>query len=60
MKRTNFFQFTNGPKVPLPFSDNEYENRLRDLRKIISEKKLTSASIAKTLKKDDLIKLLNT
>ena len=40
MKRTNFFQFSNGPKVPLPFSDNEYENRLRDLRKIISENNL--------------------
>ena len=40
MKRTNFFQFINGPKVPLPFSDNEYENRLRDLRKIISENNL--------------------
>ena len=40
MKRANFFQFTNGPKVPLPFSDNEYENRLRDLRKIISENNL--------------------
>ena len=40
MKRANFFEFTNGPKVPLPFSDNEYENRLRDLRKIISENNL--------------------
>ena len=40
MKRANFFEFSNGPKVPLPFSDNEYENRLRDLRKIISENNL--------------------
>ncbi len=40
MKRSNFFQFTNGPKVPLPFSDREYENRLKDLKKIISENNL--------------------
>jgi len=40
MKRSNFFQFTNGPKVPLPFSDKEYENRLKSLRKIITEKDL--------------------
>ena len=40
MKRPDFFQFTNGSKVPLPFSDKEYGNRLKGLRKIISEKKL--------------------
>jgi len=40
MKRSDFFQFTNGPKVPLPFSDKEYENRLKGLRKIIAEKNL--------------------
>ena len=40
MKRPDFFQFTNGPKIPLPFSDKEYENRLKSLRKIISEKNL--------------------
>ena len=40
MKRSNFFEFTNGPKVSLPFSDKEYENRLKGLRKIISEKNL--------------------
>jgi len=40
MKRSNFFQFTNGPKVPLPFSNKEYENRLNGLRKIISENNL--------------------
>ena len=37
MKRANFFQFTNGSKVTLPFTDNEYEHRLKSLRKIISE-----------------------
>ena len=40
MKRSNFFQFKNGNKVSLPFSDKEYENRLKSLRKIISEKNL--------------------
>ena len=40
MKRSDFFQFTNGPKIPLPFSDKEYENRLKGLRKIIAEKNL--------------------
>ena len=40
MKRSNFFKFTNGVKANLPFSDREYENRLKGLRKIISEKNL--------------------
>jgi len=40
MKRLNFFQFTNGLKVPLPFSNGEYENRLKGLRKIMAEKDL--------------------
>ena len=40
MSRSNFFQFTNGPKAILPFSDKEYENRLKGLRKTISEKNL--------------------
>ena len=40
MKRANFFQFTNGSKVTLPFTDNEYEHRLKGLRKIISENNL--------------------
>ena len=40
MKRPDFFQFTNGSKVSLPFSDNEYENRLKGLRKIIVENNL--------------------
>ena len=40
MERSDFFQFTNGPKIPLPFSDKEYENRLKGLRKIISENNL--------------------
>ena len=40
MKRSNFFQFTNGSKVPLPFSDKEYENRLKGLREIMVENNL--------------------
>jgi creatinase len=40
MKRSDYFQFTNGSKVPLPFSDKEYENRLKGLRKIMAEKNL--------------------
>lgn len=40
MKRPVFFQFTNGSKVSLPFSDDEYENRLKGLRKIIVENNL--------------------
>lgn len=40
MKKSSFFQFTNGTKVSLPFSDEEYENRLKGLRKAIAEKNL--------------------
>jgi len=40
MKRPDFFQFTNGSKVSLSFSNKEYENRLKGLRKIIAEKNL--------------------
>jgi len=40
MKRSDFFQFTNGSKVSLPFSNKEYENRLKGLRKIIVENNL--------------------
>ena len=40
MTRSDFFQFTNGSKVPLPFSDREYENRLKGLRKILTDNNL--------------------
>jgi len=40
MKRSNFFKFKNGNKASLPFSNQEYENRLIGLRKIISENNL--------------------
>ena len=37
MKRNNYFRFSNGNKVKLPFSDQEYKNRLDGLKKIIAE-----------------------
>ena len=40
MKRSDFFRFTNGSKVSLPFSNKEYENRLKSLRKILTENNL--------------------
>ena len=40
MKRPNFFQLENGSKAKLPFTDNEYENRLKSLRDIISKNNL--------------------
>ena len=40
MNRNNYFRFSNGNKAKLPFSDNEYENRLKGLKKIITEKNL--------------------
>ena len=40
MKRPNFFQLKNGSKAKLPFSDNEYEVRLKGLREIISKNNL--------------------
>ena len=40
MKRSNFFEFTNGSKAFLPFSDKEYEYRLKGLRKIMIENNL--------------------
>jgi len=49
MKRSDFFQFTNGSKVPLPFSDKEYENRLKNLRKIIAEKNLDAVILTSLL-----------
>jgi len=40
MERPNFFQLKNGSKGQLPFTDNEYENRLKSLRDIISKNNL--------------------
>jgi creatinase len=38
--RPNFFELHNGSKVSLPFTNNEYENRLKILREIISQNNL--------------------
>jgi creatinase len=40
MKRESFFQLKNGSKAILPFTDQEYKNRLKDLRDIISKNNL--------------------
>ena len=40
MKRPNFFQLKNGSKAKLPFTDNEYKNRLKSLRDLISKNNL--------------------
>ena len=40
MERPNFFQLKNGSKAKLPFTDHEYENRLKGLREIISKNNL--------------------
>jgi len=40
MKRPNFFQLKNGSKAELPFTDKEYEARLKGLREIISKNNL--------------------
>jgi len=40
MERSTFFQFANGSKAPLPFTEGEYENRLKGLRKVIAENNL--------------------
>ncbi len=37
-KRLEFFELNNGEKAPLPFSDNEYENRLARLRGLMAER----------------------
>jgi len=40
MKRPDFFELKNGLKVKLPFTDTEYQNRLKKIRKIMSEKNI--------------------
>ena len=40
MKRPNYFQLKNGYKAKLPFTNNEYESRLKGLREIISKNNL--------------------
>ena len=40
MQRPSFFRLKNGSKADLPFTDNEYKNRLEGLRKIIYKNNL--------------------
>ncbi len=40
MERPDFFELKNGEKVKLPFSNQEYNNRVSKLRKIMSDNKL--------------------
>jgi len=40
MERPSFFQLNNGSKASLPFTNKEYENRLKDLRNIIEKNNL--------------------
>ena len=40
MNRPSFFQLKNGSKAKLPFSDKEYENRLKGLHEIIYKNNL--------------------
>ena len=40
MERPDFFELKNGSKAKLPFSDQEYQNRLNKIRKTMSKKKM--------------------
>ena len=40
MQRPDFFRLKNGKKVKLPFSEDEYNNRLIKLRSVMVKKKL--------------------
>ena len=44
--RPEHFSLENGEKCRLPFSSNEYEKRLADLRAILDENELDSAIIS--------------
>ncbi len=37
MDRPDFFEFKNGEKVKLPFTNKEYKNRVSNLRKVMSD-----------------------
>ena len=45
MKRPSFFQLKNGSKDTLPFTNQEYKNRLKGLRDIISKNNLDAVII---------------
>ena len=40
MERPDFFELKNGSKVKLPFTDQEYKNRLNKIRETMSKKKV--------------------
>ena len=40
MERPDFFTLKNGEKVKLPFSNNEYDDRVNKLRKIMDKNNL--------------------
>ena len=40
MERPNFFTFKNGKKVKLPFSNQEYNDRVSRLRSVMDKKNL--------------------
>jgi len=40
MERPDFFELKNGNKLKLPFSDQEYKNRLNKIREVMSKKKM--------------------
>jgi len=40
MERPDFFELKNGSKAKLPFSDQEYKNRLNKIRETMSKKKV--------------------
>ena len=43
MERPDFFELKNGSKVKLPFTDQEYKNRLNKIRETMSKKKMDMA-----------------
>jgi len=40
MKRPDFFELKNGSKVKLPFTETEYQNRLKKIRNVMYEKNI--------------------
>ena len=40
MERPDFFTLRNGEKAKLPFSNNEYDERVNKLRKVMEKNKL--------------------
>ena len=44
MERPDFFELKNGSRAKLPFTDQEYKNRLNKIRKTMSKKKIDMIS----------------